>query len=162
MAVNFWIISDCGNFMAHVYIYVSLIRENVLCKKSYHRRTIEITLLSITLLTTHREHNSSPYCSVCLCSSRGIKFVHVCTTWHTYFKTMCRMVGYFQGFKFLWHGKPRQFCGFIISQHAYFNHLVISLNFRNFSWIRRPHEIHKNLNPTKITNHTAFHLSLSG
>ena len=34
------------------------------------------------------------------------------------------MVGYFQGFKILWIGKLRQFCGFIFSWRTYSNHLV--------------------------------------
>ena len=63
------------------------------------------------------------------------------------------MIGNFYGSNFSWFGKLRQFCGFIFSWHISSNHLV---KFSNFSWTSRAHEIHENLNPTEITNHTVF------
>ena len=63
-----------------------------------------------------------------------------------------RMFGNFRGSNF-W--ELRLFRGFIFLWHTYCNHLAI---YSKFSWISRAREIHKNLNPMKITNHTWYSL----
>ena len=65
-----------------------------------------------------------------------------------------RTVGNFRGSNFLWFGELRWFRGFIFLWCTYSNHSVIWLKFSNFLWIGTAYKIHKNLNPTEITNHT--------
>ena len=52
------------------------------------------------------------------------KTQHFISSYHT--------VSYFWGFKILWFGKLRWFCGLIISWDTYLNHLVIKPTFSNF------------------------------
>ena len=53
----------------------------------------------------------------------------------------------------MWFAKPRWFYEFIFLWYTYSNHLILQSKFSHFL-DKKTHEIHKNLNPTKITNHT--------
>ena len=75
-----------------------------------------------TTLSCDLHDMSAPTLRCCLCR-------HIRKTMTAMLHIYC-MVVYFQGFKFLWFGKLRQFCEFILSLHTYFNYLVIYLKFR--------------------------------
>ena len=109
------------------------------------------TSRDVELFFNAAQQNLTLLCHVISCD------VIVCINCMGYLVISYRTIaGNFCGSKFSWFGELRRFRGFIFSCRTYSNHSIIQLKFSNLLWISRVHEIHKNLNPTKITNHTVL------